>query len=50
MDLLRQLLSHSANNRANAELFAKILGEMATTRLKMGLFLIGIGGADENAV
>lgn len=27
-----QLLSHSANNRANAELFAKILGEMATTR------------------
>ncbi|KAG8901572.1 Cell morphogenesis protein PAG1 [Tulasnella sp. 408] len=27
-----QLLSHSANNRANAELFAKILGEMATSR------------------
>ncbi|KAG9015079.1 Cell morphogenesis protein PAG1 [Tulasnella sp. 427] len=27
-----QLLSHSPNNRANAELFAKILGEMATTR------------------
>lgn len=27
------MLSHSPNNRANAELFAKILGEMASSRL-----------------